>query len=158
MATAKEILTAVDAIAAFYKPLKILIFGSYAYGTPNYDSDVDLLVLKNFRGSPNQQYDKIRCAVLLPFPVDLLVRRPIVVRQRIAGNDFFLQEVMEKGLVLYASDDARVGEESRKRLQRRLNALKIPQAGPFRYDLLPLPAVHGKVSERPARRSRVAVS
>jgi hypothetical protein len=39
MASAKEILTASDAIAAFYKPLKIILFGSYAYGCPNADSD-----------------------------------------------------------------------------------------------------------------------
>ena len=141
MATAKEILTAVDAIAAFYKPLKILIFGSYAYGTPNYDSDVDLLVLKNFRGSPNQQYDKIRLSIVMPFPVDLLVRTPAEVARRIGWNDCFLQEVMAKGLVLYEADNARVGEKGRSRLRRHLASVEIPKTEPARYDLLSLPAV-----------------
>lgn len=142
MATAKEILAAVDAIAAWYKPLKILVFGSYAYGTPNYDSDVDLLVLKNFRGSPHEQFVKIRTTVHIPFPLDLLVRRPDVVRQRIKGNDFFLEEIMSKGIVLYAGDDTRVGDQGRRRLRRRLAALKITKEKPVRSNLLPLSAVH----------------
>jgi predicted nucleotidyltransferase len=142
VATFAQIVSAADSIAAIYKPLKIILFGSYAYGTPTADSDVDLLVLKNFRGSQNLQTDKVRTSVVIPFPVDLLVRRPVDVHRRIDGNDFFLREILEKGLVLYASDDARVGEESRKRLRRRLAAIKIPQTWAFRYDLLPLPAVH----------------
>ena len=128
MATAKEILTAVDAIAAFYKPLKILIFGSYAYGTPNYDSDVDFLVLKNFSGSDHADYVKIRTAVNFSFPVDLLVRRPDVVKQRIEWNDFFLQEIMEKGVVLYAANNKRMGDQGARRLRRRLAAGAVTQA------------------------------
>ncbi len=141
MAAYAEIIAAVDSIAAFYKPQKIILFGSYAYGTPTYDSDVYLLVLKNFRSSPNQQYDKIRSTILFPFPVDLLVRTPAEVRRRIGWNDFFLAEIMEKGLVLYAADNARMGEESRGRLRRRLAAVKIPQIESARYDLLSLSAV-----------------
>jgi predicted nucleotidyltransferase len=130
MATAKEILAAVDAVAASYKPLKILLFGSYAYGKPNYDSDVDLLVLKNFRGSPHGEYVKIRTAVRMPFPVDLLVRRPDVVDRRISLSDCFLQEIMEKGIVLYESDDSRMGEKGRRRLRRHLAAVAVPQIQP----------------------------
>ena len=33
------------AIADEFQPDKIILFGSYAYGTPNEDSDVDLLVI-----------------------------------------------------------------------------------------------------------------
>ena len=29
------------------KPDKIILFGSYAYGTPNEDSDIDLFIFKN---------------------------------------------------------------------------------------------------------------
>ena len=118
-----------------------MIFGSYAYGTPNYDSDVDLLVLKNFRGSPNQQYDKIRLTIVMPFPVDLLVRRPAEVERRIRWGDFFLCEIMKNGLVLYDADNARMGELGRRRLRRHLATVEIPKAEPARYDLLSLPAV-----------------
>jgi predicted nucleotidyltransferase len=141
MVRSKDIITAVDGIAAFYKPLSIRLFGSYAYGMPNADSDVDLLVLKNFRSSPHEQYDKIRSHILMPFPVDLLVRQPAVVQLRIKGNDFFLREIMEKGIVLYASDNARMGEQGRRRLRRHTAAFEIPKADPARYDLLSLSAV-----------------
>lgn len=141
MASAKEILTAVDAIAAFYKPLTILLFGSYAYGSPNYDSDVDLLVLKNFHGSQNKQYNNVCEKLRVNFALDLLVRRPDVVRRRIEGNDFFLQEVMEKGIVLYACDNTRMGAKGRIRLRRRLASVEISQIEPVRPDLLSLPAM-----------------
>jgi len=142
VATAKEILAAVDAIVASYKPLKILVFGSYAYGTPTYDSDVDFLVLKNFSGSDHEHNVRIRTAVNFPFPVDLLVRRPDVVKQRIKWNDFFLQEIMEKGIVVYAANDKGMGDQGRRRLRRRLAALKIQEEKPVRSSLLPLLAMH----------------
>jgi hypothetical protein len=118
-------------------------------GAPNVDSDVDFLVLKNFSGSDHEHYVKIRTAVEFPFAVDLLVRRPDVVRQRIKWNDFFLQEIMEKGIVLYAANDKRMGDQGRRRLRRRLAALKIPKEEPVRPGLLPLSAVHWEISERP---------
>jgi len=30
-----------------YRPERIILFGSYAYGTPTFDSDVDLLIIKD---------------------------------------------------------------------------------------------------------------
>jgi hypothetical protein len=40
-----------------------------------------------------------------PFPVDLIVRTPEKVRQRVAMGDSFMQEIVEKGKVLYEADD-----------------------------------------------------
>ena len=40
------------------------------------------------------------------FPIDLVVRSPEEVRQRLAWNDFFLREATEKGLLMYESADA----------------------------------------------------
>jgi predicted nucleotidyltransferase len=142
VASARQIIQAVDAIAAFYKPLKIILFGSYAYGTPTYDSDVDLLVLKNFRVSEHDEYMKIRTAVEFPFPLDLLVRRPDVVRQRIAWHDCFLKEITGKGLLVYASHDKRMGDQGRRRLRRHLAAFEIAKENPLRSDLFPLSTVH----------------
>jgi len=141
VATFADIISAVDSIAAFYKPLKIILFGSYAYGTPTDDSDVDLLVLKNFTGTPHEQFVEIHKTLSVTFPLDLLVRQPQLVRERIAMNDFFLQEVIEKGLVMYDAADARMGSKGRKRLGRHLDAAALAEAKPVRSDLLPLPAV-----------------
>jgi predicted nucleotidyltransferase len=130
--TAKQIITAVDAIAVFYKPLSIRLFGSYAYGTPNADSDVDLLVLKNFIGTPHSQFVKVRMGLDVAFPLDLLVRRPAVVQHRIRYNDFFLREVMEKAIVLYDAGDAGPGEKGRRRLRRHLAAGEVKSCRRFR--------------------------
>ena len=142
MIPATDIITAVDAIATFYKPLSIRLFGSYAYGTTTVDSDVDFLVLKNFTGTPHEQFVKIRTSVDFPFPIDLLVRRPDVVRQRIKWNDFFLKEIMEQGIVLYAANDSRMGGQVLRRLRRRLAVAKVAQSESIRSGPLSLPAAH----------------
>jgi predicted nucleotidyltransferase len=43
----KEIDVLRDIIVALIDPDKIILFGSYAYGTPNETSDADFLVIKN---------------------------------------------------------------------------------------------------------------
>jgi predicted nucleotidyltransferase len=82
-------------------PQKIILFGSYAYGQPNEDSDVDLLVVMPFKCSPHQQAFKIRMKIDPPMPLDLLVRTPDYIAERIAMGDFFMQEITEQGKVLY---------------------------------------------------------
>src|SRR3954465_5449650 len=63
------------AIAEEFQPDKIILFGSYAYGTPNEDSDVDLLVIMPAR-DPHAQTVRILYRLAAPFPLDLLVRTP----------------------------------------------------------------------------------
>src|SRR6266446_2726366 len=58
-----------------FKPDKIILFGSYAYGEPNADSDVDLLVVMPGRNQLDQAA-KIYLEVPAPFPLDLIVRTP----------------------------------------------------------------------------------
>jgi predicted nucleotidyltransferase len=87
-------------IAEHFKPQKIILFGSYAYGKPNEDSDVDYMVLMRGTKSEDRALD-IRMAIKFDFPVDLLVRSPAVFERRIAMGDFFLMDIKEKGKVLY---------------------------------------------------------
>jgi len=58
------------------QPGKIILFGSYAYGQPTPESDVDLLVVMPFDGGYFHQAAKIRRHLALPIPLDLLVRTP----------------------------------------------------------------------------------
>ena len=51
MVTARQIQKLTDEIAEKFSPQKIILFGSYAYGTPTVDSDVDLMVVMNYRGA-----------------------------------------------------------------------------------------------------------
>jgi predicted nucleotidyltransferase len=95
-----------ERIVQEFRPEQIILFGSYAYGTPTADSDVDLLVILPFEGKAPRKSLEILNKVNPTFAVDLLVRTPEQVQQRLAWNDFFLQEIMEKGKVLYEATHA----------------------------------------------------
>jgi predicted nucleotidyltransferase len=111
-------------IAQRFKPQKIILFGSHAYGQPHADSDVDLLVIMPARNQLDQAV-RIRWELPAPFPMDLLVRTPKNMRGRLAEGDSFLTEIVTKGKVLYEKTRARVGAKSRggsrngKRAQHR---------------------------------------
>jgi predicted nucleotidyltransferase len=62
-------------VAERFQPEKIVLFGSYAYGRPHADSDVDILVIMPAQNELDQAV-KICLAVEYNFPLDLLVRTP----------------------------------------------------------------------------------
>ena len=101
MITRRQIQKFADRVAAEFRPRKIILFGSYAYGRPTADSDVDLLVIMPLRGSANEKAVEIDLRVRRSFPMDLLVRTPAKVRERVKLGDWFMREIMEKGEVLY---------------------------------------------------------
>jgi len=84
-----------------FKPARIILFGSYAYGKPTPDSDVDLLVVMPCKGRSLDAALKVRLAVDAGFPLDLIVRTPRELRRRLAMGDFFLREIVDRGEVLY---------------------------------------------------------
>lgn len=92
-----------------FQPEKIILFGSYAYGEPNQDSDVDLLVILPVEGEPVEKAIEIRQSIDYHFPLDLLVRSSEQLQKRVEMGDFFIQEILQKGRVLYEADYARVG-------------------------------------------------
>ncbi len=114
-------------IAEQFKPQKIILFGSYAYGKPNEDSDVDYMVLMRGRNVEDRALD-IRMAIKFSFPVDLLVRSPSRFERRIAMGDFFLTEIKEKGKVLYEAPDKGMGRKSRGRLRQRQSRVSRTKA------------------------------
>ena len=93
-----------ESIAREFHPSSIILFGSYAYGTPTDDSDVDLLVILPFKGKPVHKALEIIKKVQPRIPVDLLVRTPEQIAERIANNDWFLREIVSKGRKLYESN------------------------------------------------------
>ncbi len=109
MITSSQIRQVSDEIARRFQPERIILFGSYAYGTPTEDSDVDLLVVMPFEGRPVAKAIEIQSNLSVPFPMDLIVYTPERLQQRIAMQDFFLREITEKGRELYAADYAGVG-------------------------------------------------
>jgi len=92
-------------ISREFKPRKIILFGSYASGRPGPDSDVDLLVIMDYEGKPVYKAAEIRMKTMPEFPLDLLVKTPQKIRERVKINDTFLKEILEKGIVLYERTD-----------------------------------------------------
>ena len=103
MVEMKEIRTLSSQIAREFEPDRIMLFGSYAKGSATSDSDVDLLVVMPFRGSSARMAAAILNRVNPNIPVEILVRTPAQLRDRLAQNDFFLREVMDEGKTLYAA-------------------------------------------------------
>lgn len=93
-------------VARQFKPHKIILFGSYAYGNPTEDSDVDVLVIMPFEGKSAQKATKILLATDPRFPIDLLVRTPRQIKTRLQLGDFFIREITQKGKVLYKAADS----------------------------------------------------
>ena len=109
MITPSQIRQVSDEIARRFQPERIILFGSYAYGTPTEDSDVDLLVVMPLPNKGRGRASDIRLHLDITFPLDLVVCDPEYLEQRIAMNDFFLREITEKGRVLHATDYAAMG-------------------------------------------------
>lgn len=99
----KTLPKAVKRIVDELKPEKIILFGSYAYGNPTPDSDVDLLVIMKTRAKEIDRYVAVS-NILYPrqFPVDILVKTPQEIKAE-AGKkgNFFMREILKKGKVLY---------------------------------------------------------
>lgn len=99
----------VQQIVARFHPSRIILFGSYAYGAPSADSDLDLLVVLDTPLKETEQAVKICQAIHYDFGLDLIVRTPGTLTRRLALGDPFLREIIQKGKVLYESADSRMG-------------------------------------------------
>jgi predicted nucleotidyltransferase len=143
-------------IAEQFHPEKIILFGSYAYGKPHEESDVDLLVIMPTRNAIDQAI-RIDLAFERPFSLDVHVRTPYQIKQGLKKGDcdWFLREIMDKGKVLYEAPHGSVGEQGRGRHGGGKRTRRAIAASPKR-GMLPLPASHGEVSKsaHPGTRGR----
>jgi len=98
-------------LAERFQPDKIVLFGSYAYGTPHPDSDVDILVVMPCRNQLDQAV-RISFTIDPPFPLDIIVRKPHNLRCRLEEHESFHTEIVTRGKVLYEKKHAGVGAKS----------------------------------------------
>lgn len=105
-----------EQIVREFKPEKIILLGSYAYGIPRQGSDIDLLVIMPFEGRHREQAVKIHTALNTSLPLDLLVRRPKEIAERIKIGDSFIREIVERGKILYEAKHNGVDRKGRRRL------------------------------------------
>lgn len=89
-------------IADHFSPEQIILFGSYAYGKPHPYSDVDFLVIMETNERPlAKQMEISRALSPHPFGMDILVRTPKQLQERLALGDSFMHDITTKGKVLY---------------------------------------------------------
>ncbi len=101
----KIISEVVDKIKNEYQPEKIILFGSYAYGKPNNDSDLDLFIVKDTEKRRPERFVEVSKIVHDSqggIYISPLVYTPDEVEERLALGDQFLEEVFTKGEILYA--------------------------------------------------------
>jgi predicted nucleotidyltransferase len=139
-------------IAERFRPEKIILFGSYAYGRPHAESDVDLLVIMPASDVVNQAI-RISLAFEHPFSLDLIVRTSRQMEVGLRDDDWFLREIVEKGKVLYEAANGKLGPQGRGGRERGARAGR-PQAAAARPGMLPLSAGGGEVPESPVARKR----
>lgn len=93
---------AVQRIVRALHPEKIILFGSYAYGNPTPDSDVDLLVVMKTRASRKERFLAVsRLLMPRPFAVDIIVMTPQEIKTALKQGNFFIDEIVSQGKVLY---------------------------------------------------------
>lgn len=90
-------------LVAELEPDRIILFGSYAWGAPDEDSDLDLLVVvPHSEVSPTLRAVRAhRCLRDIPFPVDVLVKTRAEVERGTHVPASLISEVLERGRVLY---------------------------------------------------------
>jgi len=91
----------VHQIAERFQPERVILFGSYAYGQPGSESDVDLLVVTDTPLKETEEAVRICRGIEYHFALDLSVLKPATMARRLAIGDPFLREVTAKGKVLY---------------------------------------------------------
>ena len=96
----------VERLVAEYPPQKIILFGSYAYGQPGPDSDIDLLIIKTTADEFLERLCTVRRVTVgthPSVPFDPIVLTPTELEDRLEAGDQFLREIVDKGEVLYAA-------------------------------------------------------
>ncbi len=91
----------VESIVANYQPDKIVLFGSLAESITGQSGDIDLLVVKDTEQDPWSRLAEVDRFISHDVPVDVLVYTPSEIADRLKMNDFFIEEVLEKGVILH---------------------------------------------------------
>lgn len=100
--TKRELKRITDTIVRKYRPQKIILFGSYAWGRPTRASDADLFIVKQSKTPKRERITEVeRLLYPAPFPLDVLVYTPAEVRKRLGMGDFFIRRIMRDGKLLY---------------------------------------------------------
>lgn len=100
--TQEEINTVVNRIVESTKPEKVIIFGSYAYGQPDENSDLDILVIKHTKIPQFQRAREIRKHLRgLAIPIDIVIYIPQEIDEWKDTQAAFITQIIKNGKVVY---------------------------------------------------------
>ncbi|MFH1413044.1 MAG: nucleotidyltransferase domain-containing protein [bacterium] len=97
----KNLKNITEKIVKGFKPEKIVLFGSYAYGNPSKDSDLDLFIITNTKNTRNTAREIDSSIFPRSLPIDILVYTEEQVKKRKKIGDFFINDILNKGKILY---------------------------------------------------------
>ena len=97
----KNIKTVTDKIVQDYQPEKIILFGSFAWGKPQENSDIDLFIVKETENTRTTAREIDGSLWGRTVPMDIIVYRPASVQKALENGDFFVRNILTKGRVLY---------------------------------------------------------
>ena len=100
-ATDEEIFEKTSLIIRKFNPEKIILFGSYASGNPVPESDVDLFIIMHSNKPSWEKSIEVSLALRHTFPIDIIVKTPDEIDNRLNAGDFFIKDIFKKGRVLY---------------------------------------------------------
>ena len=98
----------VKRIAEGHQSLKVILFGSHAWGQPTEDSDIDLLIVKETTERFIDRWVSVWKLIADParrIPVQPIVVTPEELHRRIARGDQFFREIMARGKTVYQDVD-----------------------------------------------------
>ncbi len=104
-----EIKVQVKRVVEKFDPEKIILFGSYAYGKPTLQSDVDLLIIVDTNESTLKLSSEIALSLEHSFPLDIIVKTPGQIKSRLQNGDFFIEDIINLGKVIYERTNKRMG-------------------------------------------------
>jgi len=106
--TEQKIQEVVDKVVKEYQPEKIILFGSWAWGEPQEDSDIDLFIVKKTDRPSREVAREIDGSISpRPFPIDFIVYTPEEVEESInKKRNLFIEDIVRNGKVLYTKPES----------------------------------------------------
>ncbi len=102
MIAENKILEIIDKIAIGYQPDKVILFGSYASGKANEDSDLDLLIVKDSLLTRPERTANVRKLLFgSGLPIDIIVYTPYEIEKSKVDKHSFIYEILNTGKTLY---------------------------------------------------------
>jgi len=90
-------------LVATLNPEQIILFGSHAYGEPNEDSDIDLLVIVSQSNEPRYRRSRLAYRALrgIGVPTDVIVMTREEVEKKVNVRSSLISRVIHDGKILY---------------------------------------------------------